>query len=115
LALRLAGGFIQNPDVQRKFVPLLYRQFEAQPSTLRPFLRLNADLIPAVAANTQRTPELASFPAPVRFAFGEGDRYLSPEQGRGLAALFLRSEALTVPGANHFPQLDAPARSPDSS
>jgi haloalkane dehalogenase len=103
------GGFIQNPDVRKKFVPLLYRQFEAMPSTLRPFLRLNADLIPAVAANTQRTPELASFPAPVRIAFGEGDRYLSPEQGRSLAALFPHSEALTVPGANHFPQLDVPA------
>jgi haloalkane dehalogenase len=103
------GRFIQNADVRKKFVPLLYRQFEAHPSTLRPFLRLNADLIPAVATNTQRTPELQAFPAPVRIAFGEGDHYLSPEQGRSLAALFPRSEALTVPGANHFPQLDAPA------
>jgi pimeloyl-ACP methyl ester carboxylesterase len=41
--------------------------------------------------------------------FGEGDRYLSPEQGRALAALFPRSEALTIPGVDHFPQLDAPA------
>jgi pimeloyl-ACP methyl ester carboxylesterase len=88
---------------------LLYRQFEARPSTLRPFLALNKDLLPAVAANTRRTPELRSFPAPVRTAFGEGDRYLSPDQGRSLAALFPRSDAVTVPGANHFPQLDAPA------
>ncbi len=102
------GGFIRNADVRKKFVPLLYRQFESRPSTLRPFLALNADLIPAVAANTQRVPELQSFSAPVRTAFGEGDEYLSPAQGRSLAALFPRSEALTVPGANHFPQLDAP-------
>ncbi len=103
------GGFIRNADVRKKFVPLLYRQFEARPSTLRPFLALNADLLSAVAANTQRTPELQSFPAPVRTAFGEGDTYLSPAQGRSLARLFPRSEAVAVPGANHFPQLDAPA------
>ena len=103
------GGFIKNADVRKKFVPLLYRQFEARPSTLRPFLALNADLIAAVAANTARTPQLRSFPAPVRTAFGEGDDYLSPEQGRSMAALFPRSEAVTVTGANHFPQLDNPA------
>jgi len=103
------GGFIRNADVRRKFVPLLYRQFEDHPSTLRPFLELNADLLSAVAANTQRAPELQLFPAPVRTVFGEGDQYLSPAQGRGLAALFPRSEAFTVAGANHFPQLDAPA------
>jgi haloalkane dehalogenase len=103
------GGFIENAGVRKKFVPLLYRQFEDRPSTLRPFLRLNADLTPAVLANTERTSELQSFPAPVRTAFGEHDRYLTPEQGRSLAALFPRGEALTVPGTGHFPQLDAPA------
>ena len=35
--------------------------------------------------------------------------YLSPAQGRALAALFPNSEALTVAGVGHFPQLDAPA------
>jgi pimeloyl-ACP methyl ester carboxylesterase len=103
------GGFIRNPEVRKEFVPLLYRQFEAKPSTVGPFLQLNADLTPAVVANTQRESELRSFPAPVRTVFGEGDRYLSPEQGRALAALFPRSEALTIPGVDHFPQLDAPA------
>jgi haloalkane dehalogenase len=103
------GGFIENAAVRKKFVPLLYRQFETRPSTLRPFLALNADLTPAVLANTERTSELQSFAAPVRTAFGELDRYLTPEQGRSLAALFPRGEALTVPGTGHFPQLDAPA------
>ena len=103
------GGFIRNDDVRKKFVPLLYRQFEAKPSTLEAFLRLNMDLIPAVAANTQRVPQLASFTAPVRTAFGELDPYLSPAQGRALAALFPNSDAVTVAGTGHFPQLDAPA------
>ena len=103
------GGFIRNADVRKKFVPLLYRQFEAKPSTLEAFLRLNVDLTPAVAANTQREPQLASFTAPVRTAFGELDPYLSPAQGRALAALFPNSEAVTVAGVGHFPQLDAPA------
>lgn len=103
------GGFIRNDSVRKKFVPLLYRQFEAKPSTLEAFLRLNLDLTPAVVANTEREPQLASFTAPVRTAFGELDPYLSPAQGRALAALFPNSEALTVAGVGHFPQLDAPA------
>ena len=103
------GGFIRNDSVRKKFVPLLYRQFETKPSTLEAFLRLNVDLNPAVLANTEREPQLASFTAPVRTAFGELDPYLSPAQGRALAALFPNSEALTVPGVGHFPQLDAPA------
>jgi haloalkane dehalogenase len=102
------GGFIRNEDVRKKFVPLFYRQFEAKPSTLEAFLRLNADLIPAVLANTARESQLASFPAPVRVAFGELDPYLDPSQGRAIAALFPNAEALTVPGVGHFPQLDAP-------
>src|SRR6266511_5650131 len=102
------GGFIANNKVRKKFLPLLYRQFTDTPSTLGPFLALNADLTPAVVANTQRAPELRTFPAPVRFAFGD-DPYLSPAQGRALAALFASGEAMTIPGARHFPQLDAPA------
>ncbi len=102
------GGFIRTPEVRRKFVPLLYRQFESEPSTLEAFLRLNQDLNPAVVANTEREPELAAFPAPVRTAFGELDFYLSPAQGRALAALFPNGEAVTVAGTGHFPQLDAP-------
>jgi haloalkane dehalogenase len=102
------GGFILDKDVRAKFVPLLYRQFEAQPSTLGPFLALNRDLNAAVLANTQRTPELETLPVPVRFAFGERDRYLSPDLARGLAALMDRSEVKVIGGAGHFPQLDRP-------
>jgi pimeloyl-ACP methyl ester carboxylesterase len=102
------GGFILNDDVRRKFVPLLYRQFEQKPSAQEAFLALNTDLTAAVLANTQRAPKLATFPAPVRVAFGEHDSYLTPAQGRRLAGLFPHSEVFTVAGAGHFPQLDAP-------
>jgi pimeloyl-ACP methyl ester carboxylesterase len=69
----------------------------------------DADLNSAVLANTERHPQLQTFPVPVRFAFGEHDPYLSPAHGRALAALFPRGEATTITGAGHFPQLDAPA------
>jgi haloalkane dehalogenase len=103
------GGFIQDDDVRREFVPLLYRQFEDQPSSIGPFLQLNADLIPAVLAATERTDELRRFPAPVRVAFGEDDPYLTAAYGKRLAALFPHGEATPIAGAAHFPQLDAPA------
>jgi pimeloyl-ACP methyl ester carboxylesterase len=45
----------------------------------------------------------------VRFAFGEQDLYLSPAQARSWAKLLPNAEVRTVPGAGHFPQLDAPA------
>jgi haloalkane dehalogenase len=102
------GGFIRNDEVRKKFVPLFYRQFETNPSTLEAFLRLNVDLNAAVLANTQREAEMRSFPAPVRTAFGELDPYLSPAQGNALAGQFPNGEAVTVAGVGHFPQLDAP-------
>lgn len=104
------GGFIQSPDVRAEFVPLLYRQFDHRPSTLEPFLALNADLNAALLANTERHPELHTFASPVRFAFGEHDPYLSPAHGQALAALFALGQATTITGAGHFPQLDAPAQ-----
>jgi haloalkane dehalogenase len=103
------GGFIEDDDVRREFVPLLFRQFEDQPSSVDPFMQLNADLIPSVLAATERTDELRSFPAPVRVAFGENDPYLTAAYGAGFAALFPHGEATPIAGAAHFPQLDAPA------
>jgi haloalkane dehalogenase len=103
------GGFIETPEVREQYVPLFYRQFQDQPSTLGPFLALNADLNAAMAANTARHPELARFLAPVRFAFGESDPYLTPVHAEALARLFPTGEAVPIRGVGHFPQLDAPA------
>jgi haloalkane dehalogenase len=103
------GGFIQDADVRREFVPLLLRQFEEEPSSIGPFLELNADLFPAVLAASVRAGELGTFPAPVRVAFGQEDPYLTAAYGERLAAQFARGEARPIAGAAHFPQLDAPA------
>jgi hypothetical protein len=70
------GGSILDDEVRAVFVPLLYRQFEAQLSTLQPFLVLKRDLNAAVLANSGRAGKLARFPAPVRFAFGERDTFM---------------------------------------
>ena len=102
------GGFIRNDSVRARFVPLLFQQFEAEPSTVGPFLELNADLTPAVVANTQRESELRTFSAPVRFAFGEQDPYLSPAHAHSWAKLLPNAEVRTIAGAGHFPQLDTP-------
>jgi pimeloyl-ACP methyl ester carboxylesterase len=103
------GGFIQDPEIRQQFVPLLFRQFEDQPSSIGPFLQLNADLIPAVLAATERAGELRTFPAPVRVAFGEDDPYLTAAYGERLAGLCAHGEATPIRGAAQFPQLDAPA------
>lgn len=103
------GGFIHDDDVRPTFVPLLYRQFDDQPSTVGPFMQLNADLIAAVLAATERTNELRRFTPPVRVAFGADDTYLTPAYGAALADLFPHGESTPIPGAAHFPQLDAPA------
>jgi haloalkane dehalogenase len=97
------GGFIQDDDVRQEFVPLLFRQFQDRPSSIGPFMQLNADLIPAVLAAAERTDELHGLAAPVRFAFGENDPYLSPAYGEALAALFPRAEAKPIAGAAHSP------------
>jgi pimeloyl-ACP methyl ester carboxylesterase len=102
------GGFIEDADVRRTFVPLLFRQFEDQPSSIDAFMQLNADLIAAVLAATERTDEMRQFPAPVRVAFGANDRYLTTNYGEALAGLFPHGEATPITGATHFPQLDAP-------
>lgn len=103
------GGFIEGDDVRREFVPLLFRQFEDQPSSVDAFMQLNADLVPAVLAATERKGELGDFGPPVRAAFGENDPYLTAAYGAALAALFPHGEAAPIAGAAHFPQLDAPA------
>ncbi len=58
------GGFIRDDEVREEFVPLLYRQFEARPSSIEAFVKLNADLNAAVLANTQRAPQLRVLPRP---------------------------------------------------
>jgi hypothetical protein len=58
-------------------VPLLYQQFDATPSALPAFSRLNEDLLPMVRSRTAMIPKLREFRRPVRITFGAADPYLN--------------------------------------
>ena len=58
------GRFFRDADVRREFVPLLYQQFDATPSALPAFSRLNEDLLPMVRSRTAMIPKLREFRRP---------------------------------------------------
>src|SRR5262249_5194312 len=78
------GRFIRDADVRREFVPLLYRQFDATPSALPAFFRLNVDLLPAVRSRNEMIPRLKEFRRPVRIIFADAD----PSLNAGVAPTF---------------------------
>jgi len=100
------GRFISNPRVRSELVPRLWRQFVP---ALPAFAALNRDLIPAVTADTRRTPELQTFDRPVRIIFGARDPYLNAGMARSFHALFPTSDLFLLP-ARHYVQVDAPRR-----
>jgi len=100
--------FIRDEEVRKVFVPLLYEQFAATPSTKPAFFSLNADLWGAMRARSGAEPEMLAFGQPVRIIFGEADPYLSAGVARDFHAKFPTSELFLLPGARHFPQLDEP-------
>src|SRR5215510_14837713 len=81
------GGFIRDADVRREFVPLLYQQFDATPSALPAFFRLNEDLLPAVRSRNANIPKLRAFRRPVRIIFGDADPSLNAGVARTFHAL----------------------------
>ncbi|HEU4896701.1 MAG TPA: alpha/beta hydrolase [Actinomycetota bacterium] len=102
------GRFFRDPEVREEFLPLLYRQFTASPSTHEAFFGLNRDLLPTVAAGTAALPRLRRFTRPVRIIFGAADPYLNTRVARRFHALFPTSELFLLPGARHYVQLDEP-------
>jgi haloalkane dehalogenase len=100
--------FIRNEEVREEFVPLLYEQFAATPSTKPAFFTLNNDLLGTVRSRAGAEPEMRAFRRPVRIIFGEGDPYLNSGVARDFHEKFPKSELFLVPGARHFPQLDEP-------
>ena len=100
--------FIRDEGVRREFVPLLYRQFAADPSTKEAFFSLNADLRGAARSRSGAEGEMRSFSRPVRIIFGESDPYLNAGMARHFHDLFPNSELFLLPTARHFPQLDEP-------
>jgi haloalkane dehalogenase len=102
------GRFFRDPEVREQFLPLLYRQFTASPSTHEAFFGLNRDLLPTVAAGTAALPRLRRFIRPVRIIFGAADPYLNTRVARRFHELFPTSELFLLPGARHYVQLDEP-------
>jgi haloalkane dehalogenase len=100
--------FIRDEEVREEFVPLLYEQFAATPSTKPAFFSLNADLQGTMRSRSGAEPEMRAFERPVRIVFGEADSYLNANVARRFQDLFPRSELFLLPTARHFPQLDEP-------
>jgi pimeloyl-ACP methyl ester carboxylesterase len=100
--------FIRDQEVREEFVPLLYRQFEATPSSKPAFFALNSDLWGTLRSRAGAEPELRAFGKPVRIIFGEADPYLNANVARHFHGLFPNSELFLLPKARHFPQLDEP-------
>jgi haloalkane dehalogenase len=100
--------FIRSEEVREEFVPLLYEQFAATPSTKPAFFTLNNDLLSTVRSRAGAEPEMRAFRRPVRIIFGEADPSLNAGVARDFHEKFPNSELFLLPGARHFPQLDEP-------
>jgi haloalkane dehalogenase len=100
--------FIRDEEVRKEFVPLLYEQFAATPSTKPAFFSLNVDLWGTMRSRSRAEPEMRAFGRPVRIIFGEADPYLNADVARDFHEKFPTSELFLLPSARHFPQLDEP-------
>jgi haloalkane dehalogenase len=102
------GRFFRDAKVRNQFVPLLYQQFDANPSARPAFFRLNEDLLGTVRAGTKMAPKLKDFSRPVRIIFGASDPYLNKGVAQSFHKLFPASDLFLLPGARHFVQMDEP-------
>lgn len=96
------GRFFRDPKERDEFLPLLYRQFEATPSTRPAFFGLNEDLPATVRSGTRKMQRLREFRRPVRIIFGEADPYLNKGVAKSFHELFPTSDLFLVPGARHY-------------
>lgn len=102
------GRFFRDAEIRNKFVPLLYQQFEATPSTRPPFFSLNEDLLPTIRSRSKIAPKLKELRRPVRIIFGDSDPYLNKGVAQKFHELFPGSDLFLLPGARHFVQMDEP-------
>jgi len=102
------GRFFRDADVRNEFVPLLYQQFDATPSTRPAFFRLNEDLLPTIRARSRMIPKLREFRRPVRIIFGDADPYLNKGVAQSFHEFFPTSDLFLLPKARHFVQMDEP-------
>ncbi len=104
------GRFMREAAVRDEFVPLLYQQFAATPSTQPAFFRLNQDLPFTVRDRTKMIPQMNAFRRPVRIIFGASDPYLNVGVAKRFHELFPTSDLFLVPGAHHYVQVDEPEK-----
>lgn len=102
------GRFFRDAQVREEFIPLLYQQFDARPSTRPAFFRLNEDLLPTIRARSKVIPSLREFRQPVRIIFGDADPYLNRGVAESFHRLFPTSDLFLLPGARHYVQMDEP-------
>jgi haloalkane dehalogenase len=102
------GGFMRDAEVHDEFLPLLYYQFAATPSTQPAFFRLNEDLPSTVRDRSRMIPQMKAFRRPVRIIFGAKDPYLNTGVAQRFHELFPTSDLFLAPDANHFVQIDEP-------
>jgi haloalkane dehalogenase len=102
------GRFFRDAEIRNQFVPLLYQQFDATPSTRPAFFRLNEDLLPTIRSRTQTAFKLKEFRRPVRIIFGGDDPYLNRGVAQSFHGLFPGSDLFVLPSARHFVQMDEP-------
>jgi pimeloyl-ACP methyl ester carboxylesterase len=102
------GRFFRDPEIRNEFVPLLYQQFDAIPSTRPAFFSLNEDLLPTIRSHTKIAPRLKEFRRPVRIIFGDADPYLNKGVAQRFHELFPASDLFLLPTARHFVQMDEP-------
>jgi haloalkane dehalogenase len=100
--------FFGDPKVGQEFLPLLYQQFVASPSTHEAFFGLNQDLPATIASRTAAVPRLRRFARPVRIVFGAADPYLNPRVALRFHQLLPTSELFLLEGARHYVQMDEP-------
>ena len=102
------GRFFRDAEIRNQFVPLLYQQFDATPSTRPAFFRLNEDLLPTIRSRSQIAFKLKELRRPVRIVFGGADPYLNRGVAQKFHELFPGSDLFVLPGARHFVQMDEP-------
>ncbi len=100
---------LQDAQIRDQFVPLLYQQFDATPSTRPAFFRLNEDLLPTIRSGSKTAFTLKDLQRPVRIIFGAADPYLNKGVAQKFHELFPKSDLFLLPTARHFVQMDEPA------
>jgi pimeloyl-ACP methyl ester carboxylesterase len=102
------GKFFRDAEIRNEFVPLLYQQFDATPSTRPAFFSLNEDLLPTIRSRSTVALKLKGFMKPVRIIFGDADPYLNTGVAQKFHELFPASDLFLLQGARHFVQMDEP-------